>query len=237
MDAWPRTIVPFEEEAASSWVDRVCRTFHCSWDGIMTLWCPHLLSDAELDIGGSSIDLQRVAEAAGLTVPLLREMLLIGQFPAMHKALDPGAGYAAERLGWEPWRPLGRPKLLQLCPACVQEKGTFYYRLPWRFKALRTCNEHKCWLLPACQAGEQAQFRGDANGCLAQALALDDLSRRALVAGEVKLSNMTVSAELWFSTLLPTLAIQLEGNHYPRRHPALRRLCIESARLGRVFVG
>lgn len=235
MKTWPRLIEPFEEEAASSWADRVSRRFRAPWNEILSPWCCRDLDDVALDVGIPAIDMLRMAAVTGVRIVHLRDMFLATQFPAVRRAIGRTDGHVEEQLGWESWRPAGKSQLIKLCPKCIEEKGTFYYRLPWRFKVIRTCQSHKCWLLPAYQAGSQARFRGDGTGHLKHALALDDLSLAAMRTGEVVLSSLVVPAGVWFSTLLPTLAVQMETKYCPKRHPGLRHLTAQSERLCLIF--
>ncbi|MCC5049759.1 TniQ family protein [Xanthomonas campestris] len=147
---------------------------------------------------------------------------------------DSRCGFLEDQLGWESWRSSSTSPLIRACPACLKEQGTLYYCLSWRFRIIRTCQNHDCWLLPAQQAGEQALFRGDGNGCLAHALAMDSISLQALSEGEADFMNSKVSAEKWFSKLLPILILNLEGSRYGR-HPELKRLFSESERFSRLF--
>lgn len=235
MKPWPRLIEPFEDEAASSWADRVSRSFKSPWDEILSPWCCRALDDVALDVGTPGVIMPRMADVSGIRINVLRAMFLADQFPAIRRAIGRTDGHVEEQLGWESWRPIGKTQLIKLCPQCIRESQTFYYRLAWRFKVIRTCQSHKCWLLPAHQAGNQAQFRGDGTGHLAYALALDDLSLCAMRTGEVALSSLVVPARVWFSTLLPALALQLESKYCSKMHPGLRYLSAESERLSQIF--
>jgi len=233
--AWPRLIEPFDEEAASSWVNRVCRIFHAPWDTIVSTWHRGEVGDVALDAGQLGLDVRRMADVSGINTQMLRTMFLTHQFPATWRAIRRPGESVDELLGWESWRPFGTTQLIKLCPRCLAESGTFYYQLSWRFKVIRTCQSHKCWLLPAHQAGDQARFRGDGTGRLADALALDQLSLRAMRKGQLTLSSLVVPAGVWFSTLLPALILQIEGKHWPKKHPGIARLEAESERLGQLF--
>lgn len=235
MKTWPRLIEPFEEEAASSWASRVSRSFQAPWEEILSPWCRRTLDDVALDVGIPGVDMLRMADVTGIRIMDLRAMFLADQFPALRRAIGRTDGHVEEQLGWESWRPIGKSQLIKLCPRCIEESRTFYYRLPWRFKVIRTCQSHKCWLLPAHQAGNQALFRGDGTGHLAHALALDSLSLCAMRTGEVAFSSLIVPAAIWFSTLLPVLAFQMESKYCPKRHPVLNYLSAESERLHQIF--
>lgn len=235
MKTWPILIAPFAEEAASSWVDRVCRTFRAPWEEITGTWYQGLLGDVALDAGTASVDIEAMAEASGVDQSSLRSMFLASQFPGVRGALLLKRGTIEERLGWQSWRPSSSLPLLRVCPACLQEKGVFYYRLSWRFKVIRTCQQHKCWLLFAHQVGDQARFRGDACGFLAHALALDKISLQTLGEGKAIFPDATLPASRWFLKFLPPLITHLEADYYPKHHPGIRYLCAESERLGRLF--
>ncbi|GEM_PF-6504588 len=235
MERWPRLIEPFEDEAASSWAGRVSRSFKAPWEEILSPWCSRALDDVALDVWKPSVNMLRMASVSGIGIDRLRAMFLAEQFPAIRRAVGRTHGCFEAQLGWESGRPIGKTQLLKLCPECIRESQLFYYRLVWRFKVIRTCQAHKCWLLRAYQADDQAHFRGDATGHLETALALDELSLCAMRTGETTLSGLVVPAVDWFSTLLPTLALTLETRHCPSAHPGLRHLSAESEHLCRIF--
>ena len=232
---WPVHPAPRDDEALSSWLNRVAQGYGMDLQDLLHYEFGILAAD-RLDIDPSTRLLEALSARSGLSSDRLRIMSVAGWVPWLLDSVEPadngfesyvrqfsvlvapGRRRPASKVGpWRAWMP--EQATPRACPQCMRGRTADpFLKLTWRLPLMLTCPEHRCRLQP-CYGGHGRFFgwveRRSRRRPTSALLKLDQCTTRALEDGHVQLAGRKIHAALWFRllrTIIDELTLPLSAH-------------------------